>query len=237
MAPAPVPDPRSAELHLLGGFALRVEGRAVEVQPGAQRLLALLALADVAMERSFTAFRLWPDTGEERAKANLRSTVWRLRRAPGDLVRASKTHIGLARDVWVDVRHGLADDEGEGDPTLHVELLPDWYDDWLVTERERIRQLHLHALEQRTDRLLDAGRHDEAIQLGLRASAMEPLRESPHHLVIRCHLAEGNLVEAVRQYHRYARLLDRELGAAPSPRMRALVAESRLLDAAGAVAS
>ena len=70
---------------------------------------------------------------------------------------------------------------------------------------------------------LAAGCTDEAIQLGLRASAMEPLRESPHRLVIRCHLAEGNLVEAVRQYDRYAALMERELGASPSPHMRVLL--------------
>jgi DNA-binding SARP family transcriptional activator len=213
---------RPSELRLLGGFALQVEGRPVELQPAAQRLLALLALAGAAVERSYAAFRLWPDTDEERAKANLRSTVWRLRRAPGELIRATKTHIGLHREVWVDVSEDL--DGGAGpDPTRHVELLPDWYDDWLVTERERIRQLHLHALERRTERLIETGRTDEAIQLGLRASALEPLRESPQRLVIRCHLAEGNLVEAIRHYERYAGLLERELDATPSDSMRNLL--------------
>jgi DNA-binding SARP family transcriptional activator len=147
--------------------------------------------------------------------------VWRLRRMPGELVRASKTHIGLASAVWVDVRHVLSDG-ADTDLARHVELLPDWYDDWLVTERERIRQLHLHALERQAERLVGDGRHDDAIQLGLRAAAMEPLRESPHRLVVRCHLAEGNLIEVVRHYDRYADLLRRELGAAPSPLMRAL---------------
>ena len=210
------------ELRLLGGFDLRVDGAGVEVQPAAQRLLALLALTGTVVERPFAAFQLWPDTAEDRAKANLRSTVWRLRRMPGDLVRATKTHIGLDRGVWVDVRHGLARDGDPAPPGMHIELLPDWYDDWLVTERERIRQLHLHALERQAERLLAQGRHDDAIQLGLCASAMEPLRESPHRLVIRCHMAEGNLIEAVRHYDRYAGLLRRELGAAPSPLMRAL---------------
>ena len=211
----------AVELRLLGGFDLRVDGRSEEVQPAAQRLLALLALAGVAVERPYAAFQLWPDTAEERARANLRSTVWRLRRMPGELVRASKTHIGLASAVWVDVRHVLTDG-ADTDLARHVELLPDWYDDWLVTERERIRQLHLHALERQAERLVGDGRHGDAIQLGLRAAAMEPLRESPHRLVVRCHLAEGNLIEAVRHYDRYADLLRRELGAAPSPLMRAL---------------
>jgi DNA-binding SARP family transcriptional activator len=215
-----------ARLHLLGGFELRVAGAPVLVQPTAQRLLALLALMEAAVERSFAAFRLWPDTSEDRARANLRSTLWRLRQAPVGLVQTSKTHLRLSRSVWVDVHDELDEDRTEHpgqDTALHVELLPDWYDDWLIAERERIRQLHLHSLELRVDRLLDAGRHGEAIQLGLRASAMEPLRESPHRLVVRAHLAEGNLVEAVRQYDRYARLLDDEVGAEPSELMWALM--------------
>jgi DNA-binding SARP family transcriptional activator len=220
-------------LHLLGGFELRIDGEVVDVQPVAQRLLALLALTSAALERSFVAYQLWPDVAEERAKANLRSTVWRLRRCSGDVVKASKTQMQLAPWVWVDVCDGLAESDDDGrvpslagrrtDATINAELLPDWYDDWLVIERERIRQLGLHALEDRADELLAAGCTDEAIQLGLRASAMEPLRESPHRLVIRCHLAEGNLVEAVRQYDRYAALMKRELGASPSPHMRVLL--------------
>ncbi len=219
-------------LHLLGGFELTLGGCVVEVQRAGQRLLALLALSGVAVERSFASVQLWPDAGEERAQANLRSTVWRLRRGLGDVVAASKTHLQLGDGVWVDVRDGLDELQAE-DPspavtelrfgaTLLVDLLPEWYDDWLVTERERIRQLRLAGLERCGERLLAADRYAEAIQLGLRAVAMEPLRESTHRLLMRCHLAEGNLAEALRQYDHYARLLHRELGAVPSPRMQEL---------------
>ena len=57
----------------------------------------------------------------------------------------------------------------------------------------------------------------------LRAAALEPLRESPHRLVIRCHLAEGNVVEALRQYQRFTALLRRELDTAPSVLMTRLL--------------
>ena len=59
---------------------------------------------------------------------------------------------------------------------------------------------------------------------GLAAISGEPLRESAHRVLIEAHLAEGNASEALRQYETYRRLLDEELGLAPSPRMRALVA-------------
>ena len=51
---------------------------------------------------------------------------------------------------------------------LKGEILPDWYDDWLLLERERIRQLRLHALEAiRCTRLTAAGRFGEAIEAAL----------------------------------------------------------------------
>src|SRR5687767_5863079 len=97
----------AVRLRLLDGFELRVDGDLVDVKPAGARLLALLALADAAVTRNFAACQLWPDASLERAQANLRSTVWRLRDMPGALLTATKTHIRLAAHVWVDVREGL----------------------------------------------------------------------------------------------------------------------------------
>src|SRR6266511_2365960 len=51
----------------------------------------------------------------------------------------------------------------------------------------------------------------------------EPLRETAHRLVIRVHLQQGNVAEAIRQYRTYERMLADELGALPSPVMRSLI--------------
>ncbi|MFC3737712.1 AfsR/SARP family transcriptional regulator [Paractinoplanes deccanensis] len=222
----------AARLHLLGGFELRVHGATVEIKPAPQRLLAMLALAGTTIQRGFAAGQLWPDASAERAQANLRTTMWRLRHVPCELVHGTKTHIRLGAEVWVDVREGLSDSgdvlRGPRSGTaLLADLLPDWYDDWLDTERERIRQLRLAALERDGEVMLEAGHPADGIQLGLRAVALEPLRESAQRLVIRCHLAEGNLIEAVRQYERYAASLRRDLSAEPSPRMAELLGTFR----------
>ena len=57
----------------------------------------------------------------------------------------------------------------------------------------------------------------DALQVGLAAVRAEPLRESAHRLLVRVHLREGNVAEAIRQYRSYADLLRRELHATPSP--------------------
>ena len=59
------------------------------------------------------------------------------------------------------------------------DVLPDWYDDWIDTERERF-QIRLHALERLCERLTVERRFGEALQAGLAALRTEPLRESAH---------------------------------------------------------
>ena len=97
---------QAVELRLLGGFGLKVNGRTIDMTPAAQRLLAFVALTCRGADRSYTAFQLWPEHGEERAKANLRSALWRLSKAPAELITATKSHLRLSPAVWVDVRHG-----------------------------------------------------------------------------------------------------------------------------------
>jgi DNA-binding SARP family transcriptional activator len=230
----------SVSLSLLDAFELRCDGELVSLPPSAQRLLALLALHDRPLLRPFVAGTLWLDTPDERASANLRSSLWRLNRPGPRLVDATSVQLRLAPDVRVDVREtaslahqllsrptGLPGDEAElaPDPRLLTgELLPDWYDDWVMFERERLRQLSLHALEALGEQLLDVGRLGEALEAALEAVAMEPLRESSHRLLIRIHLAEGNGAEAIREFELCGRLLRDQLGLEPSPQLVRLVA-------------
>ena len=93
----------------------------------------------------------------------------------------------------------------------------------MLLDRERLRQLRLHMLEQVAGHHLAAGRHGEALEAALEAMAAEPLRETPHRLVVRIHLAEGNAFEAVHAFYVYRDLLRRELRLEPSPAMSALL--------------
>ena len=106
-------------------------------------------------------------------------------------------------------------------PNLHLafsagDLLPDWYDDadWLLMERTRFHQLRLHALERLCELLIRQGRIVEAVDAGLAAVTADPLRESAHRSVISAYLAEGNTVEAIRQYDAFRHLLAEEIGVA-----------------------
>ena len=211
---------RSIRLRLLDGFEVSCDGRPYVLQPGSQRLVAFLAICNRALERAYVAFRLWPDKPEERAIANLRSALWRLRDLPVPVVRTSARSLRLDESVVVDTHSATMDVASSGG----CELLPDWYDDWLTVERERLRQVRLHALEQHARSALANGAFDACIDLALRAIAIEPLRESAHRILIEAHLAEGNLVEARRQYAALRHSLHHELDVAPSAALDALMA-------------
>ena len=223
-------------LGLLGGFELHQRGVAVSVPGSAQRLLAFLALQPRPVLRVYVAGSLWLDSDEGHANSSLRSALWRLHRLSGTLVTATHNRLAIASELDVDVHavsgvaHTLLDRRSTPRRSaveqlcLAGDLLPDWYDEWLVIERERFRQLRLHALEAVCRQLTDAARFFEATEVGLAAVAAAPLRESAHRALIEVHLAEGNVAEAVRQYKAYRRLVLIHLGAEPSGGLQELVA-------------
>ena len=228
---------------LLGGFELRRDGATVHVTQAAERLLALLAIRSRPLLRLYVAGTLWADSTEQHAVGSLRSALWRLGRSGQRLVEADAEHLRIAPDVRVDLHevmirgrrllHGGPIEDGDFAAMIPAaELLPDHYDEWVLVERERYRQLRMHALEILCLQLSAAGRHGEAVEAGMAAVNSEPLRESAHRVLICAHLAEGNRCEAIRQFDRYRALLRNDLGLEPSPDIAGLV-----LAASGMVAS
>jgi DNA-binding SARP family transcriptional activator len=221
---------------------LTVDQEQVPLVASAQRLLALLALADRPLGRNHIAGVLWPDTTILRANANLRTSLWRVQRTHSHLIATSPQQLTLAAEVGVDLRHvarcarRLLDRHASCDDILtadtraelSVDLLPDWYDDdWLLMEREQFHQLRLHALEAMCERLTEAGRYGEAIDAGLAAVRAEPLRESAHEVVMKAHLAAGNRWEAIRQYEHCRLLLREEMALEPSATLHDLLLLAR----------
>ena len=225
-APAP-----PLQLRLLNAFEVVAGDTPVALPVGAQRLVAFVALQDRPVQRDYVAGMLWLDTPDARAAANLRSMLWRIQKRARGLIDARGQRLRLEPGVRVDfrvaeelARRELAGHAAAAPAVLAADLLPDWYDDWVLLERERFRQLRLRALEAVCDRQLHAGRIGDALEAGLLSLAGEPLRESAHRALVRVHLAEGNAVEAVRQYRLCRRLLREQLGVEPTRQLRDLVA-------------
>jgi DNA-binding SARP family transcriptional activator len=241
VAPRPPAATTGTRLALLNGFELVCDGVPVDLPLSGQRLVALLALQNRLLLRSYVAGVLWLDSAEDRAQANLRSTLWRLHKCSHALVETRNQHLRLGSEVDVDLRRaeelarGALDDTAPVpvEPVSHplvCDLLPDWYEDWVLIEREQFRQLRLRALDALCERLTRAGRFGEALETGLAALAGEPLRESAHRAVIRVHLAEGNPGEAIRQYRLCRRLLSEQLGVDPSRQTEELMHDVTLVE-------
>lgn len=224
-------DRASVSLRLLGGFELRVDGDAVAVPATTRRVIAFLALRDRPVNRGYVAGNLWLDKNEQRANANLRSALWRLPHTERAIVMTSGSDVWLNDAVAVDTRVVAAlalRPRPDDDVAVEVPsqaLLPDWPDDWLVIERERLRQLQLNALEVRSDRFMARGDFTRAMDTAWAAVTIEPLRESAHRCLVRAHLADGNAVEALRHYRFFAAYLADEVGLVPSSAMQGLVAD------------
>lgn len=229
-----VPDVNAdLELRLFGCWDLQSPLGTVSLGGREQRLVALLALRG-RRPRMQIAGTLWPDTTDERALTSLRSAVMRVRRSAGGLLEIGHSTLALAPAVRVDVQQltRLA-----ADPRTHstgrarswvgmlrdAELLPGWYEDWVLFERERLQHLRLAALEVEALRSLDRGDYDTALMAAMEATTIEPLRENAHSILIRAHLLAHNPSAAVHEYRAYRRQLQQVMAISPSREMDELV--------------
>ncbi|TCC55301.1 SARP family transcriptional regulator [Kribbella pittospori] len=227
------------EIELLGGFAVRVDGRAVPAEEWRRRqaaaLVKLLALAPRrALHREQVIDALWPGDGIDSAAARLHKAAHYARRTLGDpraMVLAGDI-VSLFPDVEVVVdaevfersaQQALAATDGPGREAATAadlwsgDLLPeDSYEAWLEEPRERLRLLHQKVLRR-------AGRWEDL------ASA-DPADEDASLAVARKLAGGGDRRGALRQLERLERALRGELGVTPSPAVASLRAELLALD-------
>jgi len=236
MTTAALPTAARPSITVLGGFSVHVAQRTIPMPRNAQRVLGFLAVSGVEQLRDTVADHLWPAAVPERAMSNLRTALWRVRQADPRIIRAGRDSIGLNEEVETDyelitsqARRIIAelpvDDQAISGAArlLEADLLPGWDEEWLLLDRERHRQLRIHALERLSELLTSRGHYGRAIDVACAAIRVEPLHESAHAALIAAHMAEGNPTEAIRHFRAYERLLDAEAGLQPSQRLNALL--------------
>jgi DNA-binding SARP family transcriptional activator len=216
-------------------------------------LLAYLAMhCDREHARDAIIERFWPDCDPKRGRSNLCSALWRLRRAIGPhgqaLIEPSthgETWISESAPIWLDVKAfergvmaalgtcSLDRDDGtlasleEGLGFYRGELMPGWYDDWVLAERERLHGLYVSGLMQLMNWQAARNLPDAAIATGRQILKVEPLHETVHRRLIELYLATGQPAAADRQYQDCLRLLMDEPGAAPCPETQSTYARLR----------
>jgi len=235
-------------IHLLGDFHLIRDDAPVSTV-NAPRLHALLAYLllhrDAPQPRHHLAFLLWPDTTEAQARANLRQLLHSLKQTlpeAAHFVHADAQTVQWRRDApyrldVADFEEALtgadvAEQEQQRDAhasrkaleqaiaLYHGDLLPSCYDDWILPERERLRQAFTGALQGLMLLLERAGQPREAIPYAERLLRHDPLREESYRALMRLHAECGDRAGVVRVYHTCTSVLERELGVEPSAATR-----------------
>ena len=226
-------------VQLMGGFGVFHEGKLIDLPDSTRQLIACLALSDGPQERSLVAAILWPEKPEQRAAANLRSSIWRLPSISGlELMSVHRSCLELDPSISVDAhqlqqtgwdlvhqgpRSSAAADLDRG--VFAADLLPGWYDDWVIAERERLTQLQLHFMEALAYTLVRAGNIPEALDIAIRLVAADPLREGSQRVLLWTYCSEGSLGQARRQLDRYRRTLFDEFGLEPTLSLATILEE------------
>jgi DNA-binding SARP family transcriptional activator len=208
-----------------------------------QALLAYLAVPPGrAHSRESLAALLWGDLPQPQARASVRVALYRLRKAIPSAVRSlsidGETVALRAGAVAVDaaVFEQLC---AEGTPAalekavelyrgdllagLSVPEAP--FEEWLMVQRERLREMALHALARLLTHQRETGATEAAIATALRLLALDPAREPVHRILMRLYAGLGRRGAALRQYQLCLNALRREFRAAPAPETQRLFEE------------
>jgi DNA-binding SARP family transcriptional activator len=229
-------------IYTFGGLRIEHSGQPLQLstQKARDLLAYLVTFRGRTHPRPVLAGILWPDLPEGKARRRLSDTLWRVRRALGDLVMADEERVWLDAKVpyWLDVqefkikRQEAGNGEQETDSCILslvscVQLylgpfLDGLYYDWALLERERLQGLYLETLKCLLEHNKQAGDYAEALSIAQQLVAAEPLHEAAHRELMRLYHLLGRDAEAITQYHRCCEILREELEALPAPETEAL---------------
>ncbi len=237
-----------ADLHirLLGGFQVDYHTQPVAALNTArlQALLAYLCLhADVPQSRQHLAFQFWPDAPESQARNNLRQLLfqlrhtlpdaddyltidshtitWRLGRAPDiDIQRFNQAlddaHSAAQRGDVKAARRGLE----QALAIYQGDLLPGCYDDWILPEREQLRERYRAAHDSLVHLLEQEREYVAAIEVAQSLVRLDPLDERGYTLLMRLHALSRDRTSMRRVYLAAIERFHAELGAEPGETLR-----------------
>jgi DNA-binding SARP family transcriptional activator/predicted ATPase len=231
-------------LALLGGFRGRLASASLTLPTRkTQALVAYLALPPgQPRTRDQLASLLWGSMPQPQARRSLRQCLFTLRRALGadsEVLRLEGETVTLnPAAVEIDVIE-FERDIAEGSPAAleraialyRGELLEGLalqeppFEEWLLAERERLRERALEALARLLRHRHSAGAPHAALQAALQLLALDPLQEPVHRMVMRLYVQLSRRGAALRQYQICLGALQRELSVEPEPATKELYRE------------
>jgi predicted ATPase/DNA-binding SARP family transcriptional activator len=231
------------EVRLLGRFDIQYKKKPVLVSSRpAQSLFAYLILnAGTSHRREKLAGMLWPDSLEETARDNLRHALWRVRKA---LPIQRKVEYLLTDDLtltfnasaeyWLDAAElEKVSENTSADELIAVlseyqgELLPGFYEEWVILEREHLHSIFEHHMARLMSLLQEEKRWLDILDWGERWIRLGQKPEPAYRALMSAHAAKGDMSKVAATYERCVRSL-RELGIEPSQQTRELFENLKL---------
>ncbi len=233
------------ELSLLGTAAATWKGEPVSGQVPAKSLalLCYLAVTGGRHSREKLAGLLWGDSPEDKAQASLRKALSSLRKLSETALIINRQTVAFNHDsdYWLDVEvleSALAGDDADPGALQSLREAADLYrgeflegfsvrkavafEEWVLGERERLRQLVLQALHRLSVAFADRGEYAAGIEYTNRLLALEPWQEEAHRQLMTMLARSGHQSAALAQYETCRRILAEELGVEPLPETQAL---------------
>src|SRR5512141_736288 len=223
------------EVRLLGTFDIKCGKKVVGLASRpAQSLFAFLVLnAGTAYRREKLAGQLWPESTEESARDYLRHALWRIRTAlqaasAGSYLQSDDLTIAFngASDYWLDAaalrdakETGPVDQLAQALSGYAGELLPGFYDEWAVLEREHLQAVYERKVGCLLDLLNRASRWSEVLEWAEKWVASGQKPESAYRHLMSAYAAQGDMAKAAAAYERCVKSLA-EFGVEPSERTR-----------------
>lgn len=234
------------QLRLLGGFEVRDSGGqpVAFARKKAEAVLAYLALRPgQPQRRDAIASLLWGDASDEKARHSLRQVLVSLRqtlaRAESQPLREQADTVTLdPAALEVDVcsferllADGTPDALAEASLLYRGELLAGIgvhepaFEDWLLSERERMREQAIQAFSRLLEHQQARGSTNDAIGTAVRLLAMDRTLESVHRSLMLLYARQGRRGAARRQYQACLAALEQEFGTPPEDETRLLYRE------------
>ncbi len=220
-------------IQLFGHFRLSMgeESLPFNAPPRTLPLLAYLLLhRNGPVPRQSLSFILWPDESEESARANLRRHLHWLHQSlpappvgcPWLLSDTKSLRWNPEADDWLGVAEFERLSAAEEDLSQAVELyqgdlLSDLYDDWILNERERLRERFFECLSGLMQRYRLQRDYPQAIGFARRWLTHDPLREDVLRQLVALRYESGDRAGAIEEYENFRQHLYAELGVSPMP--------------------
>ncbi|HEY45427.1 MAG TPA: AAA family ATPase [Anaerolineae bacterium] len=231
------------EVRLLGQFEVLLNGNPVEIASRpAQSLLAYLILNTGSLHRrEKLAGLLWPISSEQSARVNLRQSLWRIRKAippeaenEATYLLADNFAIGFnsALPHWVDafVLDQKQPEDWSSKELIECvrvyqgELLPGFYEDWVVLERERLRAAFENKMHLLMDQLVQERQWRDVLDWGERWIAHGEAPEPAYRALMIAYHQLGDTSKMIASYQRCRDTLQAVLGVEPSTQTEELLA-------------